>query len=119
MNKSKYDIDTRLCKECGKCCSSFEFFIGDIKGLGDRLRFLDTDLIEVKDAGCYPDGTKRISIRFYIPCKHLKKVDGKYKCKIYFNPKKPQLCSEYPYSIRAWERENCLAIQKKMQEEGE
>ena len=56
-----------------------------------RMSWLDTDLIKIEKV---MEGLWRVTIK--IPCRQLTKKDGKYSCKKYDSPERPEYCKTYP-----------------------
>jgi hypothetical protein len=57
---------------------------------------LEGDLISAKKASMEPHGDNIVFIDLNIPCSQLGEADGKYLCKIWDSPEKPEMCRLFP-----------------------
>jgi len=98
MTNKSPRIDPEKCRSCGECCKYFEIWYG---------KDLDEDLLsEMQRFRMLRGIGKKITIKeeengywlvFNFPCEHLRKVNGRYSCAIYYSPDRPSLCRGYPW----------------------
>ena len=86
--------NSEICQECAKCCKQWGLYF-KLKDEITRLSWLDTDKIIIKKV------KKRLwKVIFDYPCKQLIEKNGKYYCKKYNSPDRPEFCREYPMNFK-------------------
>jgi len=94
------------CRDCGKCCESFEIWYDDespevVNSEIQRFKTLDTigDKITTRKV---KGGTWLV---FNFPCKFLKEDKT---CAIYESPNRPLLCRMFPYPLS--DKQDCPKV---------
>ena len=88
--------NSEVCQSCANCCKVLRIWVRDCEGIFERLQLLNTDLFSVKKVRMEPYGQDIVFIDINIPCSQLAEENGKYHCKIWDSPEKPEMCRLYP-----------------------
>jgi Fe-S-cluster containining protein len=86
--------NSEVCQKCANCCKAFwQYTTSEDQAM--RYSLLDTDKISVAKIN-----EKLWKITINIPCKELIEKDGKYWCRKYDSPNRPEFCKTYPANFK-------------------
>ena len=91
--------NSEVCQKCANCCKQWWMYFNSRDDI-TRISWLDTDkfIIEKVKENLW-------KVIFDFPCKQLIEKDGKYYCKKYNSPDRPDFCRAYPMNFKEAEKE--------------